>query len=181
MYKARLKDYYDTNIVKQLQEVRGYTSRMAVPKIEKVIVSMTSKDLVANPKSIDDFVEQLFAITGQKPVVTKAKKSIASFKLREGMPIGVKVTLRNNMMYEFLDCLINIVLPNTKDFRGLSAKQFDKNGNFSLSVKEQIVFPSINYDDIDKIRGVNVVVVTSAKSNDEAKDLLKLFNFPFKN
>jgi len=181
MYKARLKDYYDSKIAAQLKDQLGYKNKMAVPKLEKLVVSMTSKDLVTNPKWIDDFYEQVFTITGQKPVITKAKKSIASFKLREGMSIGVKVTLRNNRMYEFLDCLLNVVLPNTKDFRGLSAKQFDSKGNFALSVKEQIVFPSINYDNIDKIRGVNIVLVTSAKTDSEAKELLKLFNFPFKN
>ncbi len=181
MYKARLKEYYDTEIVDKLRGDFGYKSRMSIPRLEKVVISMTSKDLVTNPKAIDDFYEQLFAISGQKPVISKAKKSIAAFKLREGMPIGVTVTLRNNRMYDFVDSLVNIVLPNTKDFRGLSAKQFDSNGNFALSIKEQVVFPAIDYDAVDKIRGLNIVLVTSAKTDKEAKELLRCFNFPFKN
>ena len=180
MYKARLKKHYEDEILPSLKGNLGCNNIMAVPKLEKVVVNITSKDLVANPKLINSLYKDLFEITGQMPVITKAKSSIASFKLREGMPIGVKVTLRGNRMYDFLDVLINIALPNSKDFKKFSPKQFDSRGNFSMSLKEQTLFPSIDYDKIDKIRGLDIVVVTSAKTDKEGKALLELLNFPFR-
>lgn len=177
-YTSRLKTLYDATGRKQLGEKFGHTNPMKVAKLEKVIVSMSLKDAITDSKLVDQVVSELMLITGQKPVVTKAKKSIAGFKLREGMPVGCMVTLRKSMMYDFIDRLINIALPRVKDFRGISAKQFDGNGNFSMGLKEQIVFPEINYDRIDKIRGMNIAIVTSAKTNEEARALLEFFNFP---
>lgn len=152
---------------------------MQVPRIEKVVINMGIKDAASDSKVMDQIVAELMLITGQKPVVTKASKSIAAFKLRKGMPIGCKVTLRKKMMYEFLDRLINIALPRGKDFRGLSSKQFDGNGNFAFGLKEHIVFPEIDYDKITTIRGMGIVVVTNAKNNEESKALLEGFNVPF--
>jgi large subunit ribosomal protein L5 len=177
-YVSRLKTLYDESGKSVLMERFGYTNPMSVPAIKKIVVSMSMKDAITDSKLVDQVVADLMVITGQKPVVTKAKKSIAAFKLREGMPIGCSVTLRKSMMYDFIDRLVNIALPRVKDFKGISAKQFDGRGNFSMGLKEQIVFPEINYDKIDKIRGMNITIVTSAKTNDEAKALLEFFNFP---
>lgn len=181
MSNPRLKELYQVEGRKKLKDLLGCSSDMQIPKLEKVVVTSSSKDIVANSKLVDNLYEEIFAITGQKPVVTKAKKSIAGFKLREGVPMGVKVTLRGKMMYYFLDRLINIALPRTRDFRGLNARQFDGNGNFAMGIKEQIIFPEIDYDKIDNIRGMNIIIVTSTTSDSEAKELLKVFNFPFIN
>lgn len=177
-YTSRLKSLYDKEIKKKLMDQFGYKNAMQIPKLEKLVVSMSLKDAINDSKLVDQVSSELMLITGQKPVVTKAKKSIAGFKLREGMPIGCMVTLRSSMMYDFIDRLINIALPRVKDFRGISSKQFDGKGNFSMGLKEQIVFPEINYDRIDRIKGMNIAIVTSAKTNEEAKALLKFFNFP---
>lgn len=181
MYKSRLKEQYVKEGRAALKSTLALSSDMQIPKLEKIIVTATSKDVVANSKLIDNLYNEIYAITGQKPVITKAKKSIAGFKLREGMPLGVKVTLRGEMMYDFVDRLVNIALPRARDFRGISSKQFDGKGNFALGIKEQIIFPEINYDKIDKIRGMNVIIVTSTESDNNAKELLKFFNFPFNN
>lgn len=178
-YKSRLSQYYQEIGKKALKETLGCKSDLEVPKLLKVIVSSSSKEFVTNPKAIDNLYQEIFQITGQKPVITKARKSIAAFKVREGMPMGVKVDLRGHMMYEFVDRLINIALPRTKDFKGLRADQFDGRGNYSLGIKEQTIFPEINFDKVDTTRGMNIIVVTSAKTDGEAKELLKIFNFPF--
>lgn len=157
----------------------GYKNVMSVPSIKKVVLNMGLKEAVSDSKVIDQAVSEMFLITGQKPMITRARKSIAGFKLREGAPIGVMVTLRGNMMYSFLDRFINVALPRTKDFKGFSPKNFDGRGNFSVGVKEQIIFPEINYDKIDKIRGMNISVVTSANTDAEALALLEGFYFPF--
>ena len=158
----------------------GYSNVMQVPKISKISVNIGLGDAVQNSKLIDGAVSQLTQITGQYPIVTRARKSIASFKLREGMPIGVKVTLRRERMYEFLDRLINVALPRVRDFRGISAKAFDGRGNYSLGIKEQIIFPEIDYDNIDRVQGLNVTIVTTAKTDDEARSLLSHFGMPFR-
>jgi large subunit ribosomal protein L5 len=175
-----LKDYYYNECVPALKEEFGYTNIMQVPKLEKIVLNMGLGEAVQNPKIIDGAVEELTRIAGQKAVVTKAKKSIAGFKLREGMPIGCRVTLRGDRMYAFLSKLINIALPRVRDFRGMSPKWFDGRGNYSLGVKEQIIFPEIEYDRIDKIKGLNITIVTSAPSNDEGRALLNLMGMPFK-
>lgn len=180
MYKSRLQIKYEKEIVKQLQQELGYKNQLQIPKLEKIVVTMGAKE-ATDGKAIDKIYEELFVITGQKPIITRAKKSIAAFKLKEGSPIGVKVTLRKHMMYDFLDRFIQIALPRVKDFRGLSLKKFDGKGNYAIGLKEHIIFPEINYDKIDKIRGMNIVFVTSAKTNDESKALLAKFNFPFMN
>lgn len=180
-YKSRLGQYYQVEGKKALKEVLKYRSDLEVPKLLKVVVSSTSKEFVTNPKAIETLCQEIFQITRQKPVVTKARKSNAAFKLREGMPLGVKVDLRGDMMYDFVDRLINIALPRTKDFKGLRANQFDGHGNYSLGVKEQTIFPEINFDKVDSIRGMNIIIVTSAKSDADAAELLKVFNFPFIN
>ncbi len=177
---ARLYDFYKNNVRKSLQEKFNYKNPMQVPQITKIVLNMgVGKLAVADSKAIDAAVNELTAIAGQKPLVTRAKKSIATFKLREGQPIGVKVTLRKDNMYEFLDRLVNIALPRVRDFRGLSDKKFDSNGNYNFGLKEQIVFPEINYDKIDKIKGLDITICTTAKTNEEAKELLASFNFPF--
>ncbi|WPX96770.1 50S ribosomal protein L5 [Candidatus Bandiella euplotis] len=181
MNKARLHEHYDKVSVKLLQEKFNFQNLFQIPKLEKIIVNVSVKDAVSDTKVIDKVFDDLMLITGQKPVVTKAKKSIAGFKLRQGMKIGCKVTLRKRMMYEFLDRLVNIALPRVRDFKGLSSKQFDGRGNFSLGIKEQIVFPEIDYNKVDKIRGMNIVIVTSTDLNEEAKFLLETFNVPFFN
>ncbi|AJE02545.1 50S ribosomal protein L5 [Geobacter pickeringii] len=178
---ARLKELYNNEIVSQLTKEFNYTNVMQVPKVEKVVVNMGLGEAIQNVKILDSAVEELVAITGQKAVITKAKKSIAGFKLRQGMPIGCMVTLRREKMYEFLDRLINIALPRVRDFKGISGKGFDGRGNYSLGVKEQLIFPEINYDKIDKIKGLNITIVTSAKTDEESKALLKLFGMPFRN
>ena len=178
---SQLKDYYQETVVPKLKEKFNYSNPMQVPKIEKVVVNMGLGEAIHNIKIIDAAVEELRQISGQQPVVTRAKKSIAAFKLREGMPIGCMVTLRRDRMYDFLNKLINIALPRVRDFRGISGKAFDGAGNYSLGIKEQLIFPEIDYDKIDKIKGLNVSIVTSAKSNAEGKELLKLLGMPFKN
>ncbi len=175
-----LKDYYHNECVPALKEEFGYTNIMQVPKLEKIVLNMGLGEAVQNPKIIDGAVDELTRIAGQKAVVTKAKKSIAGFKLREGMPIGCRVTLRGDKMYEFLSKLVNIALPRVRDFRGMSPKWFDGRGNYSLGVKEQIIFPEIEYDKIDKIKGLNITIVTSAPTDNEGRALLGLMGMPFK-
>lgn len=177
---ARLKEYYKDEVVNNLNEQFGYKSVMAVPEITKIIVNMGVGEAVADKKILEKAIQDMATITGQKPVVTKARKSIAGFKIREGWPIGCKVTLRKNRMYEFLDRLVNVAIPRIRDFRGYSNKAFDGNGNYTLGLKEQIVFPEIDYDRVDKVRGMDITICTSAKTDEEAFALLKQFGFPFK-
>ena len=176
---VRLQDKYKKEIVKMLIDKFKYGNPMQVPKLEKIVINMGVGEAVKDSKKIDSAVKELAAITGQKPIITKSKKANASFKLREGMPIGVKVTLRRKKMYEFVDRFINIALPRVRDFRGINANSFDGNGNYALGLKEQFVFPEIEYDNVDSARGMDIIFVTSAKSDDEAKELLKGFEFPF--
>ncbi len=176
----RLQEYYKKEVVPALIKELGYKNINEVPKIEKVVVNTCLGDVKDNSKSFNMAVDEIEAITGQKPVVVKAKKSIANFKLREGMKLGAKVTLRGEKMYEFLDKLLSIALPRVRDFKGISDKAFDGRGNYSLGIKEQLIFPEIQYDKIEKVRGFDIVVVTTAKSNDEAKALLSKVGFPFK-
>jgi len=178
-YKPRLKADYEDRIVKAMTEKFGYKNRFEVPKLEKIVINMGVGEATQDKKRVETAAAEMQAISGQKPVITKAKKSIAQFKLREGMPIGCKVTLRRERMYEFLDRLVTIALPRVRDFRGLNPKSFDGRGNYAMGLKEQIVFPEINYDQIDKVRGMDVIVTTTAKTDDEARELLRLFNFPF--
>ncbi|MEW6728549.1 MAG: 50S ribosomal protein L5 [Pseudomonadota bacterium] len=177
---ARLQDYYRQTVVKQLQEKLGITNVMAVPRLEKITLNMGLGESARDKKVIENAVAELAAITGQKPVVTHARKSIAGFKLREGMPLGVKVTLRREHMYEFLDRLISIATPRIRDFRGLNPKSFDGRGNYSMGVREQIIFPEIDYDKIDALRGMDITITTSARSDDHARALLEAFEFPFR-
>ncbi|UWG97929.1 50S ribosomal protein L5 [Dehalobacter sp. DCM] len=177
---ARLKDYYKNEITPALQKNFNYTNVMQTPKLDKVVINIGLGEAIQNPKAIDSAVDDIMTITGQKPVVTRAKKSIAAFKLRAGMPIGVKVTLRGDRMYEFVDRLINVALPRVRDFQGVSAKAFDGRGNYTLGIKEQLIFPEINFDKIDKLRGMDIVFVTTAKTDEEAKELLKGFRMPFR-
>ncbi|MFC0559063.1 50S ribosomal protein L5 [Halalkalibacter alkalisediminis] len=176
---SRLKEKYSSEIVPSLVEKFNYSSVMAVPKLEKIVVNMGVGDAVSNAKALDKAVEELAEITGQKPLVTKAKKSIAGFKLREGMPIGAKVTLRGERMYQFLDKLITVSLPRVRDFRGISKKAFDGRGNYTLGVKEQLIFPEIDYDKVDKVRGMDIVLVTTANTDEEARELLTQMGMPF--
>ena len=178
--KARLQEHYEQTVLPAMMEQFGYKNRYQVPAIEKIVINMGVGEGVADQKKIHAATSDLTLITGQKPIVTRAKKSIASFKLREGMQIGCKVTLRRSRMYEFLDRLITVALPRVRDFRGVSPKSFDGRGNFSMGLKEQIVFPEIEYDKVDEIRGMDVVIVTSAESDDEARSLLRGFNMPFR-
>ncbi len=178
-YTPRMKTRYDAEIVKAMTEKFGYTNRFAVPKIEKITLNMGVGEGSQDKKKVTTALDEMTLIAGQKPVVTKAKKSIAGFKLREGMPIGVKVTLRGTQMYEFADRLVTIAMPRIRDFRGLNPKSFDGRGNFAMGLKEQIIFPEISYDAIDQVRGMDVIVTTSAKTDDEARELLRLFGFPF--
>jgi large subunit ribosomal protein L5 len=178
-YKPRLKRDYDERIVKAMTERFGYKNRLEVPKLEKIVINMGVGEATQDKKRVETAAAEMQAIAGQKPVITKAKKSIAQFKLREGMPIGCKVTLRRERMYEFLDRLVTIALPRVRDFRGLNPKSFDGRGNYAMGLKEQIVFPEINYDQIDQVRGMDVIVTTTAKTDEEARELLRLFNFPF--
>lgn len=175
----RLQERYKSEIVSSLVEKFNYTSVMQVPKIEKIVVNMGVGDAVSNAKVLDTAVEELTEISGQKPVITKAKKSIAGFKLREGMPIGAKVTLRGERMYEFLDKLISVSLPRVRDFRGVSKKSFDGRGNYTLGVKEQLIFPEIDYDKVNKVRGMDIVIVTTANTDEEARELLTQVGMPF--
>ena len=179
--KTRLEEHYYKNIHPSMVEKFNYKNKFEVPKLTKVVINIGVGEAVKDSKKIDTAIKEITAISGQKPVITRAKKAIATFKLREGMPIGVKVTLRKSHMYEFIDRLINVALPRVRDFRGLNGKSFDGNGNYSLGLKEQIVFPEIDYDNIDTIRGMDICVVTSAKSDEEGKELLKNFDFPFIN
>ena len=176
----RLKERYETEIVKSLMEKYGYKSVMQCPKVEKVVLNIGVGDATTNAKALDDAVAELTLIAGQKPVVTKAKKSIAGFKLREGMPIGCKVTLRGEKMYEFLDKLMNISLPRVRDFRGVSKNAFDGRGNYTLGVKEQLIFPEINFDKVNKLRGMDIVIVTTATTDAEGREFLTQLGMPFK-
>jgi Ribosomal protein L5 len=177
---ARLLEQYKQEITPKLIDKFGYKNIMQVPKLEKIIVNIGVGEAIQNPKALDGAVNDLKVITGQKPIITKAKKSIAGFKLREGMPIGCKVTLRGERMYDFLNRLVNIVLPRVRDFRGISPQAFDGRGNYSLGIKEQTIFPEIEYDKIDKIRGLEVIIVTTAKTDEEARELLKSMGMPFR-
>jgi large subunit ribosomal protein L5 len=177
---ARLKDYYRNKVVPALTKEFKYRNRMQVPKLEKIVVNMGVGEAIQNIKALESAVADLSMIVGQKPVITKARKSIATFKLRQGMSIGCVVTLRGDRMYEFFDRLVNVTLPRVRDFRGISPKSFDGRGNFALGLKEQIIFPEIDYDKIDKIRGMNVVIATSAKTDEEARQLLRLMGLPFR-
>jgi large subunit ribosomal protein L5 len=178
-YTPRLRRDYDERIVAAMTEKFGYTNRLQVPRIEKIVINMGVGDATQDKKRVETAAAEMELIAGQKPVITKAKKSIAQFKLREGMPIGVKVTLRRERMYEFLDRLVTIALPRVRDFRGLNPKSFDGRGNYAMGLKEQIVFPEINYDRIDRVRGMDIIVTTTADTDEEARELLRLFNFPF--
>jgi large subunit ribosomal protein L5 len=178
-YVPRLKADYDERIVKAMTEKFDYKNRLEVPRLEKIVINMGVGEATQDKKRVETAAAEMQQIAGQKPVITKAKKSIAQFKLREGMPIGCKVTLRRDRMYEFLDRLVTIALPRVRDFRGLNPKSFDGRGNYALGLKEQIIFPEINYDQIDKVRGMDVIVTTTAKTDEEARELLRLFNFPF--
>jgi large subunit ribosomal protein L5 len=181
MSRARLHELYETTVRSALMEEFGYKNPMQVPRIEKIVVNMGVGEAVQDSKKVEAAANDLTAITGQHPVITKAKRSIATFKLREGMPIGCKVTLRRERMYEFLDRVITVALPRVRDFRGVSGRSFDGRGNFALGLKEQLVFPEIDYDRVDATRGMDVVVVTTAKTDAEAKALLKGFDMPFAN
>jgi large subunit ribosomal protein L5 len=175
----RLQEKYQNEVVKAMTEKFGYKNVMQLPKLEKVIINMGVGESVQNPKALDAAVNDLTLISGQKPLLTRAKKSLAAWKLRQGMPIGCKVTLRGARMYQFLDKFMNIALPRVRDFRGVSANAFDGRGNYAVGLKEQLIFPEIDYDKIDKIRGMNIVIVTTAKTDEEARELLKLLGMPF--
>ncbi len=177
---SRLKELYQRDIVPALLNKFKYSSIMEVPKIEKIVVNMGVGDAKENPKFLENAVEELSIITGQKPVITKARKAIAGFKLRAGMPIGAMVTLRGERMYHFFDRLLNIALPRVRDFRGVSPKAFDGRGNYTLGIKEQLIFPEINYDKVEKVRGMDIVIVTTAKTDEEGRELLSGFGVPFK-
>jgi large subunit ribosomal protein L5 len=177
---ARLKEYYLKTVVPALVKEFNYKNPMQVPKMEKIVINMGLGEAIQNVKIIDGAVQELAAITGQKPIVNKAKKSIATFKLRQGMPIGCSVTLRKKIMYEFFDRLVNAALPKVRDFRGISANAFDGRGNFSIGLQEQIIFPEIEYDKVEKIKGMNITIVTTAKTDAEARFLLKMMGVPFK-
>ncbi|NLC68247.1 MAG: 50S ribosomal protein L5 [Clostridiaceae bacterium] len=177
----RLKEKYIKEVIPGMQARFKYKNVMEVPRLEKVVINMGVGDAKENPKAIDSAVEDLMAISGQRPVVTKAKKSVAAFKVRKGMSIGCKVTLRRDRMYEFVDKLFSVALPRVRDFRGVSARSFDGRGNYSLGIREQLIFPEINYDKIDKIRGMEINFITTAKNDEEAKELLRLLGMPFGN
>lgn len=176
---ARLKDKFLNEVAPAMMEKFGYSNVMEIPKVEKVVINMGVGEAVANPKVLDAAVNDLMAIVGQRPIITRAKKSIAAFKIRAGMAIGTKVTLRGERMYQFLDKLVNVALPRVRDFRGVSPSSFDGRGNYTLGVKEQLIFPEMEYDKIDKIRGMDIIIVTTAKSDEEARELLKLMGMPF--
>ena len=177
---SRLREDYDNEIKKALVEKFGYKNVMQIPRLEKIVINMGVGEAKENSKILESAVKDLTTISGQKPVVTKAKKSVANFKLREGMPIGCKVTLRGERMYEFADRLINLALPRVRDFRGVSAESFDGRGNYALGLKEQIIFPEIEYDKVDKVRGMDIIFVTTAQTDEEARELLRLFGMPFR-
>ena len=176
----RLRELYDNEITKEMTEKFGYKNPMMVPKLDKIVINMAIGEAKENSKILDKAMEELAVISGQQPVMTRAKKSIANFKLREGMPIGCKVTLRGSRMYDFLDRLVNLALPRVRDFRGVSPDSFDGRGNYALGIKEQLIFPEIDYDKIDKVRGMDIIITTTAKTDEEARELLRLFNMPFK-
>lgn len=176
---SRMQDKYKAEVAPALMTKFSYKSTMQIPKLEKIVINIGMGDARENPKAIDAAMNDLALITGQKPVVTKARKSVANFKLREGMNIGCKVTLRSNKMYEFLDRLFNVALPRVRDFRGINPNSFDGRGNYSLGVKEQLIFPEIDYDKIDKIRGMDIIIVTTAKTDEEAREMLSLMGAPF--
>jgi large subunit ribosomal protein L5 len=177
---TRLQEIYWKDVVPQLMKAFGYKNRMQVPRLEKITLNMGLGEAVQNVKILDSAVEELSLIAGQKAVITKAKRSIAAFKLREGMPIGVTVTLRRSRMMDFFDKLVNVALPRVRDFRGISGKAFDGRGNYSLGIREQIIFPEVNLDKIDKVKGLNISIVTSAKTDEEGKELLRLMGMPFR-
>ena len=179
MAKTRLQEKYLSEAVKRMMDKFNYKNVMEIPKIEKVVINMGIGEAVANSKALDSAVADLTLIAGQRPVITKAKKSIAAFKLRQGMPIGTKVTLRGDRMYYFLDKLMNIALPRVRDFRGVNPTAFDGRGNYALGMKEQLIFPEIEYDKIDKVRGMDIIIVTTAKTDEEARELLRLLGMPF--
>jgi len=178
---ARLKQIYLENVVPKLQEQFGYSNAMAVPKLEKITVNMGVGEAVGDRKIMDNAVNDLTMITGQKPIVTMARKSVAGFKIREGWPVGCKVTLRQERMYEFFDRLVSVAIPRIRDFRGFSSRSFDGRGNYSLGVREQIIFPEVDYDRIDAMRGMDITITTTAKTDDEGRALLAAFEFPFRN
>jgi large subunit ribosomal protein L5 len=178
-YKARMQGIYEDRIVKAMTEKFGYKNPMQVPRLDKIVINMGVGEATQDKKKVEVAAAEMELIAGQKPVIAKAKKSIAQFKLREGMPIGCKVTLRRERMYEFLDRLITIALPRVRDFRGLNPKSFDGRGNYAMGLKEQLVFPEISYDKIEKVRGMDIIVTTTANTDDEARELLRLFGFPF--
>lgn len=176
---SRLKEKYTKEVIPALIEKFSYKSIMQAPKVEKIVINMGVGDAVSNAKNLDNAVGELALIAGQKPIITKAKKSVAAFRLREGMPIGAKVTLRGIRMYEFLDKLINVALPRVRDFHGVSVKSFDGRGNYTLGVKEQLIFPEVDYDNVDKVRGMDIVIVTTANSDEEGRELLAQLGMPF--
>jgi large subunit ribosomal protein L5 len=178
---ARLKEFYKTEVIKKMTEQFGYTSPMQVPRIEKITLNMGVGEAVADKKIMEHAVGDMEKIAGQKAIVTKAKKSVAAFKIRDDYPVGCKVTLRRDRMYEFLDRLVTVAIPRIRDFRGISARSFDGRGNYNMGVKEQIIFPEIEYDKIDALRGMNITITTTAKTDEEAKALLSAFSFPFRN
>lgn len=180
-YTPRLRKLYDEQIVKAMTEKFGYKNIMEIPRIEKIVLNMGVGEATQDKKKVEQAASEMELIAGQKPVVTKAKKSIAQFKLREGMPIGCKVTLRRERMYEFLDRLVTVAMPRIRDFRGLNPKSFDGRGNYAMGLKEQIIFPEINFDQVDALRGMDIAITTTAKTDAEAKALLAAFNFPFRN
>ena len=179
MSENRMRELYNNEVVPALIKKFSYKNIMEVPKIDKIVINMGVGEAKDNPKVLESAVADLTTISGQKPVITKAKKSIANFKIREGMPIGCKVTLRGNKMYDFADRLISLALPRVRDFRGVTANSFDGRGNYALGIKEQLIFPEIEYDKVDKVRGMDVIFVTTAKTDEEARELLRLFNMPF--
>lgn len=176
---SRLKEFYDKEVVEGLTKKFSYKNKMAVPKLSKIVINMGVGEAKENSKVLDGAVKDLTIISGQKPIITKAKKSVAAFKLRQGMPIGCKVTLRGERMYEFADRLINISLPRVRDFRGVKSNSFDGRGNYTMGIKEQLIFPEIEYDKVDKIRGMDIIFVTTANTDEEGRELLKLFGMPF--
>ena len=178
-YMPRLRKDYDERIVKAMTDKFGYKNRLEVPRLDKIVINMGVGEATQDKKKVETAAQEMELIAGQKPVITKAKKSIAQFKLREGMPIGCKVTLRRERMYEFLDRLVTIAMPRIRDFRGLNPKSFDGRGNYAMGLKEQIIFPEISYDKIEKVRGMDIIVTTTAKTDEEAHELLRLFGFPF--
>jgi large subunit ribosomal protein L5 len=178
---AKMKEIYQEKVVPALAKRFNYRNKMEVPKLEKIVINMGLGEAIQNIKILDSAVQELSQITGQKPVITKAKKSIAQFKLRTGMPIGCMVTLRKERMYEFFSRLVNVALPRVRDFKGLSGKSFDGRGNYALGIREQLIFPEIRYDKIEKVKGMNIVIVTTAKTDEEGKELLRLLGMPFRN